>query len=80
MITDRYVVHLFVVELMWMAPELLRQSPELRPVHGTKAADVYSFAIILQEVILVDAPYAIDLQSLMPEGLCESHVFCTLSS
>ena len=67
---------LSVVELIWTAPELLRQPPEFRPVHGTKAGDVYSFAIILQEVILVDVPYAIDLQTLMPEGSYEPcHTF-----
>ncbi|ETE56792.1 hypothetical protein L345_17496, partial [Ophiophagus hannah] len=42
-------------ELLWTAPELLRE-PEVNP-KGTLQGDVFSFAIILQEVILRGPPY-----------------------
>ncbi|XP_070607616.1 retinal guanylyl cyclase 2-like [Erythrolamprus reginae] len=42
-------------ELLWTAPELLRE-PEVN-LQGTLQGDVFSFAIILQEVILRGPPY-----------------------
>ncbi|XP_051918339.1 retinal guanylyl cyclase 2 isoform X2 [Hippocampus zosterae] len=42
-------------ELLWTAPELLRgPQPGL---HGTLAGDVYSFAIIMQEVVIRGPPF-----------------------
>ncbi|XP_040037246.1 retinal guanylyl cyclase 2 [Gasterosteus aculeatus] len=42
-------------ELLWTAPEILRGcQPEL---HGSLCGDVYSFAIIMQEVVVRGAPY-----------------------
>lgn len=43
--------------LVWTAPELLRKE-EAIPVNGSAEGDVYSYAIILQEVMLKDFPYA----------------------
>ena len=42
-------------EKLWVAPELLRM-PE-RPARGTKEGDVFSFAIIVQEILLRTGPY-----------------------
>ncbi|XP_074479342.1 retinal guanylyl cyclase 2 [Sebastes fasciatus] len=42
-------------ELLWTAPEILRsRQPEL---HGTHFGDVYSFAIIMQEVVVRGPPF-----------------------
>ncbi|KAM9836646.1 retinal guanylyl cyclase 2 [Aulostomus maculatus] len=42
-------------ELLWTAPEVLRS---VQPgLHGTLAADVYSFAIIMQEVVIRGPPF-----------------------
>lgn len=49
-----YVIVLFS-ELFWTAPELLRDLEYSRK--GTYKGDVYSFAIILQEVVVRGAPY-----------------------
>ncbi|OQV23021.1 Atrial natriuretic peptide receptor 1 [Hypsibius exemplaris] len=40
--------------LLWRAPELLRQS---MPPQGTQKGDVYSFAIIIQQIILRSGPF-----------------------
>jgi len=45
---------------LWTAPELLRMTT--RPINGTQKADVYSFAIILQEIMFRAAPYFIDIE------------------
>ncbi|KAG1683369.1 Atrial natriuretic peptide receptor 2 [Nymphon striatum] len=42
-------------QLLWCAPELLKQ--DYNPKQITKKGDVYSFSIILQEIILRDNPY-----------------------
>jgi len=45
---------------LWTAPELLRMTT--RPINGTQKADVYSFAIILQEIMFRAEPYFIDME------------------
>ena len=53
--------------MLWTAPELLRSNdPELRE-RGTKKADVYSFAIILQEILFQTHAYDLE-DSLYPKG------------
>jgi len=55
----------FYRDQLWTAPELLRiKTP---PVNGTQKADVYSFAIILQEIIYRATPYFIDVDD--PKGM-----------
>ena len=55
-------------KLLWTAPELL-QSPD--PFTGTKAGDVYSFGVILQEVTLQDEPFALGTSNLDPEEIIQ---------
>ena len=52
--------------LLWTAPELLRLDNN-GPVYGTQKGDVYSFAIILQEILYRALPYFIGLLS--PKGI-----------
>ncbi|XP_046371592.2 atrial natriuretic peptide receptor 1-like [Haliotis rufescens] len=47
--------HEFYNRLLWTSPELLRM--DKRPARGTQKGDVYSFAIILQEIHLRCGPY-----------------------
>lgn len=42
------------VALLWTAPELLREDN----IQGSQAGDVFSFGIVLQEVMIRDKPYA----------------------
>lgn len=58
---NRYVV---MSDLFWTAPELLREVANSRK--GTYKGDVYSFSIILQEVVVRGPPYC--MLGLPPEG------------
>lgn len=58
---NRYVV---MSDLFWTAPELLREVANSRK--GTSKGDVYSFSIILQEVVVRGPPYC--MLGLPPEG------------
>ena len=51
----------FYRDQLWTAPELLRMTT--RPINGTQKADVYSFAIILQEIMFRAEPYFIGMES-----------------
>jgi len=50
----------FYNDQLWTAPELLRMTT--RPISGTQKADVYSFAIILQEIMFRAEPYFVGLE------------------
>jgi guanylate cyclase 2F len=54
------------LELLWTAPEALRNAKHY-PKTGTQAADVYSFGIIMQEVVVRGEPYC--MLSLSPEEI-----------
>ncbi|KAL0114110.1 hypothetical protein PUN28_011433 [Cardiocondyla obscurior] len=54
-------------DLLWTAPELLRH-PNLRK-KGTQAGDVYSFGIIMQEVVVRGEPFC--MLALSPEDIIE---------
>ncbi|XP_072756231.1 retinal guanylyl cyclase 2 isoform X1 [Anoplolepis gracilipes] len=54
-------------DLLWTAPELLR-FPNLRK-KGTQTADVYSFGIIMQEVVVRGEPFC--MLALSPEDIIE---------
>jgi len=47
---------LILIDRLWKAPEMLR---DLKSV-GSQPGDVYSFAIILHELLFHQGPYAID--------------------
>ena len=61
---------------LWTAPELLRMAT--RPINGTQKADVYSFAIILQEIMFRVAPYFIDSEP--PQCMGSNYIFNSLTS
>ena len=52
-------------QLLWTAPEILRQPS----IGGTQSGDVYSFAIIMQEVVVRGEPYC--MVGLSPEEIIE---------
>ncbi|KAJ8686310.1 hypothetical protein QAD02_022104 [Eretmocerus hayati] len=54
-------------ELLWTAPELLRDE-SLRK-HGSQPGDVYSFGIIMQEVVVRGEPFC--MLALSPEDIIE---------
>ncbi|OWR43587.1 receptor guanylyl cyclase GC-II [Danaus plexippus plexippus] len=56
-------------ELLWTAPELLREADSGNVICGTQPADVFSFAIIMQEVIVRGEPYC--MLPFTPEEIIE---------
>lgn len=64
-----YFLYLFIyVEMLWVAPELL----PLTVIPGspaTQKGDVYSFGIILEEIILRGGPFQAARQFLDPQGI-----------
>lgn len=58
---------LFLEELLWVAPELLsEQTNNLVP--ATQKGDVYSFAIVLEEVVVRGGPYEFVKNDLTTQG------------
>lgn len=55
-----------VVGRLWTAPELLRTA--CPPPCGTQKGDVYSFAIILQELALLRGVFYLDTHTPSPKG------------
>ncbi|CAH2099363.1 unnamed protein product [Euphydryas editha] len=56
-------------DLLWTAPEILRETNSATVPGGTPAGDVFSFAIIMQEVIVRGEPYC--MLSLTPEEILD---------
>ncbi|KAK5611585.1 hypothetical protein CRENBAI_014676 [Crenichthys baileyi] len=54
-VDGRFVLRLDREQLLWTAPEILRTSQP--GLHGTLPGDVYSFAIIMQEVVIRGPPF-----------------------
>ncbi|XP_014488988.1 PREDICTED: atrial natriuretic peptide receptor 1-like [Dinoponera quadriceps] len=55
---------------LWTAPELLRM--ERRPPEGTQKGDVYSFAIIVHEIVMRQGPFYLgDNNDLSPKEIVE---------
>jgi guanylate cyclase 2F len=62
---------IFILDLLWMSPEHVRTSiiknDVATVITSSSAGDVYSFGIIMQEVILRGPPYC--MLDLTPQGL-----------
>ena len=52
--------------MLWSAPEILRLQDFHRPRYGTPKGDVYSFAIVLYEIIFRTMPF--DGENMSPRG------------
>lgn len=58
---------LFLEELLWVAPELLSEhTTNLIP--ATQKGDVYSFAIVLEEIVVRGGPYEFVKNDLTTQG------------
>jgi len=52
---------------LWTAPELLRLIDP--PPEGTQKGDVYSFAVICQEIMYRNGPFWMDNMDMSPHGV-----------
>lgn len=52
---------------MWVAPELLRET-SVPGIPATQKGDVYSFSIILEEIVVRGGPYEIARQTMSVPG------------
>ena len=59
----------FYLDSLWVAPELIRLQTANRNVTEMQNADVYSFAIILYEILSRKEPFEDDLEFLPLEGM-----------
>lgn len=59
---------IFYSEFLWTAPELLRMSNP--PPEGTQKADVYSFGIIMEEIIMREGVFYVKGCVYEPKGKC----------
>lgn len=72
---DRDLIKYSWTGQLWTAPELLRM--ERRPPEGTQKGDVYSFAIIVHEIVIRQGPFYLgDDYDFSPQG--KSLVFASL--
>lgn len=61
--------HALYAKKLWTAPELLIN--DRHPPHGSQKGDVYSFAIILQEIALRNGPFSVEGMDLSPKEIIQ---------
>ena len=64
--TRIHCIWCFVAGKLWTAPELIRMHNP--PPEGTQKGDVYSFAIICQEIVYRNGPFWVENMDLSPQG------------
>jgi atrial natriuretic peptide receptor A len=62
------LMFVFCSELLWVAPELI-PSTVVPGTPATQKGDVYSFAIILEEIVVRGGPFEAARQFLEPQGM-----------
>ncbi|XP_052866274.1 atrial natriuretic peptide receptor 1 [Anopheles cruzii] len=67
---QNYYNKLYFAELLWVAPELL-PATVIPGTPATQMGDVYSFAIILEEIVVRGGPYETARQFMDPQAIVE---------
>lgn len=62
-------IYIWFLGFLWTSPEILRiRHP---PPEGTQKGDVYSFAIIVHEIVTRQGPFYLgNIEPLSPKGQC----------
>nr|VZI00794.1 unnamed protein product [Spirometra erinaceieuropaei] len=61
---------------LWTAPELLRSDEHLRSRNGTHKGDIYSFAIVCQEIVYRKGVFYVRNENLEPKAIIERVKSC----
>ena len=67
----------FIAGKLWTSPELLRMPNQM--VEGTQRGDVYSFAIICEEILYRSGPFFVQNMDLSPQGMLVKIKSCNQS-
>lgn len=62
------LIILFPEELLWVAPELLAEHTATNLIPATQKGDVYSFSIVLEEIVVRGGPYEFVKNDLTTQG------------
>ena len=65
---NHILIFISYIAKLWTAPELLRLHTP--PLEGTQKGDVYSFAIICQEILYRNGTFNTDVVDESPQGTC----------
>ncbi|XP_077993684.1 atrial natriuretic peptide receptor 1-like isoform X2 [Glandiceps talaboti] len=68
-IDEEYGTHQYYQRLLWTAPEILRMNHS--PLGGTPKGDVYSFGVIIQEIVHRCGPFYVSHMDLSPEEIVQ---------
>lgn len=63
-----------ITDLLWTSPEVVRKVVYKKKSKGNPSADVYSFGIVVKELICWESPYCVQGEGVSPKGQYEKKI------